>query len=122
LFSDSGIVPAADGDKAIARAVARPACASTAAACCAGADPEVFEAMKDLITGEIMECRLQIPALQRISVLDPPHRNTLLSNEKRGKDFVALVQKTGGTASSADTAAAIAEPPLRQRPPLRRRG
>jgi NADPH-dependent 2,4-dienoyl-CoA reductase/sulfur reductase-like enzyme/peroxiredoxin family protein/TusA-related sulfurtransferase/rhodanese-related sulfurtransferase len=69
---------------------------------CPGPILKVFEAMKDLKNGEIMEVSASDPGFARdISAWTRRTGNTLVSNEKRGNDYVALVQKTDGQVASA---------------------
>lgn len=69
---------------------------------CPGPILKVFEAMKDLKNGEIMEVSASDPGFARdIGAWTRRTGNTLVSNEKRGTDYVALVKKTDGSAPAA---------------------
>ena len=73
---------------------------------CPGPILKVFEAMKDLKNGEIMEVSASDPGFARdIGAWTRRTGNTLVSNEKRGQEYVALVQKTDGAPVSANAAA-----------------
>jgi peroxiredoxin family protein/TusA-related sulfurtransferase len=65
---------------------------------CPGPIMKVFEAMKDLKDGEAIEVSASDPGFARdIGAWTRRTGNTLVSNEKRGNDYVALVQKGGGS-------------------------
>jgi NADPH-dependent 2,4-dienoyl-CoA reductase/sulfur reductase-like enzyme/peroxiredoxin family protein/TusA-related sulfurtransferase/rhodanese-related sulfurtransferase len=74
---------------------------------CPGPILKVFEAMKDLKNGEIMEVSASDPGFARdIGAWTRRTGNTLVSNGKRGNDYVALVKKTDGTVASVSDKAA----------------
>lgn len=61
---------------------------------CPGPIMKVFETMKEMKDGETMEVSASDPGFARdIGAWTRRTGNTLLSNEKRGNDYVALVQK-----------------------------
>ena len=71
---------------------------------CPGPIMKVFEAMKEMKDGEVMEVAASDPGFSRdIGAWTRRTGNTLVSNEKRGTDYVALVQKGGGSAKLAQS-------------------
>ena len=71
---------------------------------CPGPIMKVFEVMKELKDGEAIEVSASDPGFARdIGAWTRRTGNTLVSNEKRGSDYVALVQKGGGSAKLAQT-------------------
>jgi NADPH-dependent 2,4-dienoyl-CoA reductase/sulfur reductase-like enzyme/peroxiredoxin family protein/TusA-related sulfurtransferase/rhodanese-related sulfurtransferase len=77
---------------------------------CPGPILRVFETMKDMKDGEIMEVSASDPGFARdIVAWTRRTGNTLLSNEKRGTDYYALVQKGDKAASGPNTQAAPAK-------------
>ncbi len=70
---------------------------------CPGPIMKVFETMKEMKDGDVMEVSASDPGFARdIVAWTRRTGNTLLSNERRGNDYVALVKKgTGGTAPAA---------------------
>jgi NADPH-dependent 2,4-dienoyl-CoA reductase/sulfur reductase-like enzyme/peroxiredoxin family protein/TusA-related sulfurtransferase/rhodanese-related sulfurtransferase len=69
---------------------------------CPGPIMKVFEAMKDIKDGEVMEVSASDPGFVRdIGAWTRRTGNTLISAEKRGQDFIALVQKGGGELAAA---------------------
>jgi peroxiredoxin family protein/TusA-related sulfurtransferase/rhodanese-related sulfurtransferase len=71
---------------------------------CPGPIMKVFETMKELKDGESVEVAASDPGFARdIAAWTRRTGNTLVSNEKRGSDYVALVQKGGGSAKLAQT-------------------
>jgi NADPH-dependent 2,4-dienoyl-CoA reductase/sulfur reductase-like enzyme/peroxiredoxin family protein/TusA-related sulfurtransferase/rhodanese-related sulfurtransferase len=73
---------------------------------CPGPIMKVFETMKEMKDGEVMEVSASDPGFARdIVAWTRRTGNTLLSNERRGNDYVALVKKgTGGAVSAAPAA------------------
>jgi NADPH-dependent 2,4-dienoyl-CoA reductase/sulfur reductase-like enzyme/peroxiredoxin family protein/TusA-related sulfurtransferase/rhodanese-related sulfurtransferase len=73
---------------------------------CPGPILKVFETMKDLKTGDILEVSASDPGFAR-DIVSWTRRtgNTLISNEKHGGNYVALVQKTDGSAAPAPNTA-----------------
>ena len=68
---------------------------------CPGPIMKVFETMKTLSDGQVMEVSASDPGFTRdIGAWCRRTGNTLVSNEKRGNDYVALVKKGGGAADS----------------------
>ena len=66
---------------------------------CPGPIMKVFETMKTLSDGQVMEVSASDPGFTRdIGAWCRRTGNTLVSNEKRGNDYVALVKKGGGAA------------------------
>ncbi|NLT15315.1 MAG: pyridine nucleotide-disulfide oxidoreductase, partial [Clostridiales bacterium] len=69
---------------------------------CPGPILKVFEAVKGMKNGEILEVSASDPGFARdIGAWTRRTGNTLISNEKRGKDYVALVKKTDGQVAPA---------------------
>lgn len=63
---------------------------------CPGPIMKVYETMKDMDDGEVMEVSASDPGFVRdISAWSKRTGNTLIVNEKRGNDYVALVRKGG---------------------------
>jgi len=76
---------------------------------CPGPIMKVFETMKEMKDGDVMEVSASDPGFARdIVAWTRRTGNTLLSNERRGNDYVALVKK--GTGSGAVSAAPAAQP------------
>ena len=74
---------------------------------CPGPIMKVFETMKDMNNGDVMEVSASDPGFARdIVAWSRRTGNTLVSNEKRGNDYVALVKK--GIEGKAPAAAAAA--------------
>lgn len=75
---------------------------------CPGPIMKVFETMKDMNNGDVMEVSASDPGFARdIVAWSRRTGNTLVSNEKHGNDYVALVKKGNeGTVSSPVTASA----------------
>ena len=70
---------------------------------CPGPIMKVFETMKDMKDGDVMEVSASDPGFARdIVAWSRRTGNTLVNNEKRGNDYVALVKK--GTESGAPQA------------------
>ena len=66
---------------------------------CPGPIMKVFETMKEMKDGQVMEVSASDPGFARDIVAWARRTgNTLLANEKRGNDYVALVKKGTGTA------------------------
>ncbi len=71
---------------------------------CPGPIMKVFETMQDMQDGETIEVSASDPGFARdIDAWTRRTGNTLLGNEKRGNDYVALVQKGGGSPKLAQT-------------------
>ena len=71
---------------------------------CPGPIMKVFETMKDLKDGEAIEVSASDPGFARdIGAWTRRTGNTLVSSEKRGSDYVAMVQKGGGSAKLAQS-------------------
>ena len=71
---------------------------------CPGPIMKVFETMKELKDGESIEVSASDPGFARdIGAWTRRTGNTLVSNEKRGSDYVAMVQKGGGSAKLAQS-------------------
>ena len=69
---------------------------------CPGPIMKVFETMKDMDDGAVMEVSASDPGFSRdIGAWCRRTGNTLLSNEQRGHDYVALVKKSATPPSSA---------------------
>jgi NADPH-dependent 2,4-dienoyl-CoA reductase/sulfur reductase-like enzyme/peroxiredoxin family protein/TusA-related sulfurtransferase/rhodanese-related sulfurtransferase len=67
---------------------------------CPGPIMKVYETMKDMNSGEVMEVSASDPGFTRdIGAWCRRTGNTLVANEKRGSDFIAVVRK-GGAASA----------------------
>jgi NADPH-dependent 2,4-dienoyl-CoA reductase/sulfur reductase-like enzyme/peroxiredoxin family protein/TusA-related sulfurtransferase/rhodanese-related sulfurtransferase len=104
-IADSGNMAAPQTEaEAMSRAV--QAAASIRLDCsgmqCPGPIMKVFEAMKELKDGEAIEVSASDPGFARdIGAWTRRTGNTLVSNEKRGNEYVALVQKGGGSAKLA---------------------
>lgn len=65
---------------------------------CPGPIMKVFESMKDLKDGEVIEVSASDPGFSRdIGAWARRTGNTLVANEKRGDEYVALVRKGGGS-------------------------
>lgn len=80
---------------------------------CPGPIMKVFETMKEMKDGDLVEVSASDPGFARdISAWSRRTGNTLVSNEKRGRDYVALVKKGNETSKIAkDSAtAAVAAP------------
>ncbi len=73
---------------------------------CPGPIMKVFETMKEMKDGDVMEVSASDPGFARdIVAWTRRTGNTLLSNERRGNDYVALVKKgTGGKVATAPAA------------------
>ncbi len=73
---------------------------------CPGPIMKVFETMKEMKDGDVMEVSASDPGFARdIVAWTRRTGNTLLSNERRGNDYVALVKKgTGGKVAAAPAA------------------
>lgn len=85
--ADSGIV----GDSRTVTASMRIDCSGMQ---CPGPIMKVFETMKDMKNGEAMEVSASDPGFMRdIGAWCRRTGNTLVSNERRGSDYVAVVQK-----------------------------
>ena len=68
---------------------------------CPGPIMKVFETIKDMKDGEVMEVSASDPGFVRdIGAWCRRTGNTLISNERRGSDYVALVKKGGAGASA----------------------
>jgi len=73
---------------------------------CPGPIMKVFETMKHMKPGEVMEVSASDPGFARdIGAWTRRTGNKLLANERRGNDYVALVQKGEGNAPAAQAAA-----------------
>jgi len=75
---------------------------------CPGPIMRVFETMKDMKDGDVMEVSASDPGFAKdIAAWCRRTGNTLVSNEKRGSDYVALVKKgtEGGAVQSKSTSA-----------------
>ncbi|HWQ78905.1 MAG TPA: DsrE/DsrF/DrsH-like family protein [Anaerovoracaceae bacterium] len=71
---------------------------------CPGPIMKVFESMKDMKDGEVIEVSASDPGFSRdIGAWTRRTGNTLVANEKRGSEYVALVQKGGGSAKLAQS-------------------
>jgi NADPH-dependent 2,4-dienoyl-CoA reductase/sulfur reductase-like enzyme/peroxiredoxin family protein/rhodanese-related sulfurtransferase/TusA-related sulfurtransferase len=71
---------------------------------CPGPIMKVFEAMKELGDGDTIEVSASDPGFAKdIGAWTRRTGNTLVSNEKRGNEYVALVQKGGGSARLAQS-------------------
>jgi peroxiredoxin family protein/TusA-related sulfurtransferase len=71
---------------------------------CPGPIMKVFEAMKDLKDGDTIEVSASDPGFSKdIGAWTRRTGNTLVSNEKRGSEYVAMVQKGGGSAKLAQS-------------------
>lgn len=71
---------------------------------CPGPIMKVFEGMKELGDGEVIEVSASDPGFARdIASWARRTGNTLISNEKRGGEYVALVQKGGGSLKLAQS-------------------
>jgi len=69
---------------------------------CPGPIMKVFETMKDMRDGEVMEVSASDPGFSRdIGAWCRRTGNTLLLNERRGNDYVAWVRKGGAQAASS---------------------
>ncbi len=69
---------------------------------CPGPIMKVFETMKDIKDGEAIEVTASDPGFARdIAAWARRTGNTLVSNDRRGGEYVALVQKGGGSAKLA---------------------
>jgi TusA-related sulfurtransferase len=67
---------------------------------------KVFETMKEMKDGQVMEVSAAIPAFARDIVAWARRTgNTLLSNERVGNDYVALVKKGLGRGRDAEDSA-----------------
>ena len=100
--SDSGYAATPEAEVSIAASM-RIDCSGLQ---CPGPILKVFEAMKDLKEGEILEVSASDPGFARdIGAWTRRTGNTLLFNEKRGKDYLALVKKTEGESTSSDNKA-----------------
>ncbi len=90
--SDSGNV-----EKPVAKSSMRIDCSGMQ---CPGPIMKVFETMKDMKDGEIMEVSASDPGFARdIGAWTRRTGNTLVTNEKHGSEYVALVQKGGGASA-----------------------
>ncbi|MGI6752293.1 MAG: FAD-dependent oxidoreductase [Anaerovoracaceae bacterium] len=77
---------------------------------CPGPIMKVYETMKEMNQGEVMEVSASDPGFARdISAWSKRTGNTLISNEKRGKDYVALVRKGGGAAPASKSIGSSSE-------------
>ena len=73
---------------------------------CPGPIMKVFETMKDMKTGQVMEVSASDPGFARdIVAWCRRTGNALVGNEKRGSDYVALVKKGGAEINPAASAA-----------------
>lgn len=101
-FKESEVIPMTTvGTVADSGHVERPAATASMRLDCSGMQcpgpiMTVFEAMKDMKDGDIMEVSASDPGFARdIGAWTRRTGNTLVSNEKRGSEYVALVQKGG---------------------------
>ncbi len=83
---------------------------------CPGPILKVFETMRDMKTGDVVEVSASDPGFARdITAWTRRTGNNLLSNEKRGSDYVALVQKGDGDkpapAAAPEGSAPVVETP-----------
>ena len=79
---------------------------------CPGPIMKVFETMKGLEDGKVLEVSASDPGFSRdIIAWSRRTGNTLLSNEKRGNEYVALVKKGKSTTTFATTAVSPASQP-----------
>jgi NADPH-dependent 2,4-dienoyl-CoA reductase/sulfur reductase-like enzyme/peroxiredoxin family protein/TusA-related sulfurtransferase/rhodanese-related sulfurtransferase len=97
----AGVASATNAAKPDATASMRLDCSGMQ---CPGPIMKVFETMKEMKDGEVMEVSASDPGFSRdIGAWARRTGNTLVSNDKRGSDYVALVQKGGGSVKLAQS-------------------
>jgi len=114
-MNDSNMnAPVADSGAAAAPTAAQAIRVNCCGMQCPGPIMKVFETMKDMKDGELLEVSASDPGFTAdIASWCRRTGNTLVSNEKRGTDYVAMVQKGSGkmaAPSSCCTPAAQQQP------------